>query len=104
MVFSQVDYCGIQEGFLESRNFLEQASSWVREGLLMHSLYVYTPPPLVLSSHIPFTIEFITSVFITLATMGCPPSVCTTLPKITGVKRAIAGDVVALKQTETHTQ
>ena len=26
-----------------------------------------------------------------------------TLPKITGVKRAIAGDVVASEQTDTHT-
>ena len=69
----------------------------------MHSLYVCTPPPPVLSSHMPFTIEFIKYVFIDLATMGCPPSVCTTLPKITGVKRAIAGDVVASEQTDTHT-
>ena len=35
--------------------------------------------------------------------MGCPPSVRTTLPKITGVKRVIAADVVALEQTDTHT-
>ena len=69
----------------------------------MHPLYVCTPPPLVLSSHMPFTIEFIKYVFIALATMRCAPSVCTTLPKITGVKRAIAGDVVALGQTDTHT-
>ena len=42
-VFSQVDYCTQQGGILESRNFLEQVSSWAREGLLVHSLYVYTP-------------------------------------------------------------
>ena len=51
----------------------------------------------------PFTIEFITNVFIALATMGCPPSIRTTLPKITGVKRVITGNVVALGQTNTHT-
>ena len=68
----------------------------------MHPLYVYTPPPLVLSSHMPFTIEFIKYVFIALATMKCPPSVRTTLPKIR-VNRAIAGDVVASEQTDAHT-
>ena len=102
-VFFQVDYCTQQGGILESRNFLEQVSSWAREGLLVHSLYVYTPPPLVLSSHMPFTIEFIKNYFIALATMRCPPSVCTTMSKITGVKRAIAGNVVTSGQTDTHT-
>ena len=103
-VFSQVDYCGKQGGILESRIFLEQVSSWARKGLLVHFLYVYTPPPLVLSSHMPFTIKSIKNVFIALATMKCPSSVYITLPKINGIKRVITGDVVALGQTDTHTQ
>ena len=65
-VFFQVDYCRQQGGILESRNSIEQVSSWASEGLLMHSLYIYTPPPLVLSSYMPFTIKFIKYVFITL--------------------------------------
>ena len=103
-VFFQVDYCGQQGGILESRNFLEQVSSWVRKGFLMHPLYVCIPPSLILSSHKSFTIEFIKYVFVALATIRCLLSVCTTLPKITGVKRAIAGDVVASEETNTHSR
>ena len=88
---------------MESRNILEQVSSWAREGLLVHSLYVYTSPPLILSSHMPFTIEFIKNVFIALATMRCLPLVRITSPKITGVTRVITGDVVASGWTDAHT-